>query len=247
MLFIFDIEVTEHNLRFLFQDQNLKDTWRKKPVLFWSLHPKAHSLESQMKWQIWAHKPEKCTELGYGGNAFVSSNEHMLTNRISVATQNWESFLNSTGVQVWSGNETFQNAVWHLQRGSSVFPLGRSFVHPFPSLSLGPWRCIGPSLCPSLLGSDVMQGSSHPVQFSQITMWPGGLLCHELSLGPSCWQCEAVMRTPFPLCRLGTSPSDNQERNYAKATSESLYKCHSCHSARFLKINMALNSAATSC
>lgn len=49
MLLIFDIEETECNLRFLFQDQNLKDTWRKKPVLFCSPHPKAHSLESQMK------------------------------------------------------------------------------------------------------------------------------------------------------------------------------------------------------
>lgn len=86
----------------------------------------------------------------------------MLTNRISLATQNWESFLNSTGVQVWSGSETFQNVLWYLHRGTSVFPLGHSFAHPFPSLSSGPRGCTGPALCPSLLRTDAMWGISLP-------------------------------------------------------------------------------------
>jgi len=178
----------------------------------------------------------------------------MLTNRISLATQNWESFLNSTGVQVWSGSETFQNVLWYLQRGTSVFPLGHSFAHPFPSLSSGPRGCTGPALCPSLLRTDAVWGISLP-RVTSCAIQPDCSLARrpavpEAVLGPSCRQCEAVLavrRRPFPLCRLGTSPRDSQEWNSTKASPESLYKCHSCHSARFLKINTAVNSTTTSC
>lgn len=45
--------------------------------------------------------------------------------------------------------------------------------------------------------------------------------------------------------RLGTSPRDSLEQNSAKASPEGLYKCRSCHSARFLRINMVVNSTAT--